>query len=330
MTYDLLTFGSAVIDKVICINDAFLESKNFEKGGTRAYLNQDQQQLINEISPNTILPIPGGSAGNTTKVASGLGLECAYIAKIGNDQWGQLYKNSFIERDIKPYFSTSSSLPTGSILCLITPDGERTICPDLRACQSIQAEDIQPSYFKSARHFHLDGYNFYYEDACRRALECALNEDCPISLDISSFEIAKSHFEMITGYLKSHAINLLFANEREAAELTGEKDPIRACEELSKYCPTVTVMMGEKGSVTAHKGQLYLKEIDTIKPLDTTGAGDIFIGGFLFGMLSDLSIEDCIEIGTATAAEGIQVFGGELPMKTLHRLRKKFLNAALV
>ena len=330
MKYDLLSLGSGVVDKILCVDDEFLTKMNLPKGGTRNYLNVDHEELIEASSSKNVLPISGGSAANATKVVAGLGMQCAYIAKIGNDKWGDFYRKNCIERNIDPLFSVSEDLPTGAILSLVTPDAERTMCSDLRACQSIDSADIKKKYFRHSRLFHLDGYNFYYENAMKTALEAAIEHNCPISLDCCSHEIIRSHFDTIMQYLESKTFHLFFANEREAFELTGRSNPTEACQQLSKFCNYATVMMGEKGSVTIHKEKLYYEHTDPIKPLDTTGAGDMYVGGFLYAYLSGLSVEECMFYGKTTAAAGIQVFGGELPTQDLQRLKKFLTSLELV
>lgn len=329
MQYDLLTFGSAVVDKILCVDEAFLENMAINKGSTRAHLNLEHDSIIGASPSKNILSIPGGSAANATKVVAGLGLKCAYIAKIGKDKWGEFYRNSFLERNIHPYFSECKKLPTGSLLCLITPDGERTMCPDLRACQSISKADIKPKYFDDVRLFHMDGYNFYYEEAFYTAVEIAHQKNCPISIDFSSYELIRTHFDYIHELLRQQKFNLIFANEREAFELTGKSDAVDACHALAQFCPNVTIMMGEKGSVSIADEKLIVKHTKAIKPLDTTGAGDMYVGAYLYGYLSGYSPEECMALGTATAAEGIQVFGGELPLKYLQQLKERLPNLEL-
>lgn len=330
MQYDFLGMGSAVVDKIICVDDAFIENMKFIKGGGRNHLNLDHQEIIERTKSNNILCIPGGSAANATKIVAGLGdLKCALLAKIGKDKWGEFYKKSFESKNIHPFFSECEKLPTGSLLCLITPDGERTMCPDLRACQSICREDIKPHYFEHLKLFHIDGYNFFYEEACLQAILEAQKHNCPISIDFSSFEIIRSHFDMIMELLKKQTFFMIFANEREAFELTGKSDPIDACKALSQFSPICTVMMGEKGAITIHNNKLIVKYAKPIKPLDTTGAGDMFVGGFIFGYLSGYGTEECMALGAATAAEGIQVFGGELPAKHLQQLKRNIAKLEL-
>lgn len=329
MKYDLLSLGSGVVDKILCVDDEFLTKMNLSKGGTRNYLNLDHDELIEASRSKNVLSISGGSAANATKVVAGLGMKCAYIAKIGNDKWGKFYKKNCIERNIEPLFSVSKDLPTGAILSLVTPDAERTMCSDLRACQSITSADIKKEYFSHSRLFHLDGYNFYYEDAMKAAIDAATENNCPISLDCCSHEIIRTHFDTIMQYLENKSFHLFFANEREAFELTGRSDPTEACQQLSKFCSYATVMMGEKGSVTMHNEKLYYEHTDPIKPVDTTGAGDMYVGGFLYAYLSGLGVEECMFYGKTTAAEGIQVFGGELPTQDLQRLQKHLVSPEL-
>ena len=175
----------------------------------------------------------------------------------------------------------------------------------------------------------MDGYNFYYEEACLEAIVQAQKHGCPISIDFSSFEMIRSHFDMIMELMKKQTFFMIFANEREAFELTGKSDPIESAKALSQFAPVSTVMMGEKGAITVYNEKLYVKYAKPIKPLDTTGAGDMFVGGFIFGHLSGYGPEECMALGTATAAEGIQVFGGELPAKHLQQLKKNIAKLEL-
>ena len=230
----------------------------------------------------------------------------------------------------RPLFTVCEDLPTGGLLALVTPDAERTMCTDLRACQSITAADIQKDYFSHAKLFHLDGYNFIYEGVLQTAVNAAIEKGCPISLDFSSHEIIRSHFDVIMQHLEKKSFHILFANEREAFELTGRSDPIEACIELSKYCKYATVMMGQKGSVTVFEERPYFERTDPIKPLDTTGAGDMYVGGFLYGYLSGLEVSECMHYGKTIAAEGIQVFGAELTTQHLLRLQKQLNSLELV
>lgn len=324
MKYDFLSLGSALIDRIVLVDDDFIIRNKLQKGGNRILLDQDHQSLLDQIQPKHILSVPGGSAANTTKVLAGLGMKCALMAKIGNDANGKLYHQGCIERDIHPILNVSKELPTGTIIALVTPDGQRTLCPDLRACKSITAQDIDESYFKNARFFHTDGYNFAFKEAFSEALSAAQRHKCPISMAICSHEIVESHFNLVMNCLEKRLFNLLFLNERVAFELTGRSDPVEACKQLSPYCDHIIIMMGERGSVAYVKDKFYYQETQPIKPMDTTGAGDMYVGGFLYGYLNEASIEDCMYYGTTTAVEGIKQFGGELPIKRLQQLRHQF------
>lgn len=327
MNYDLLSLGSAVVDRIVCVSDDFITKNKLKKGGNRNFLDEDHQFLFDQIQPKHILSVPGGSAANTTKVLAGLGLKCAYMAKIGKDENGKLYEKGCLERDIHPILNVSDKLPTGTILALVTPDGERTLCPDLRACESITAADINADYFAKTRLFHLDGYNLYYPEAFFAALAAAELHQTPISMAICSHEIIASHFDTVMDCLKKRLFKYFFLNEREAFELTGRSDPLEASKQLAPYCEHIVIMMGERGSVAYVDDKFYYKETQPIQPMDTTGAGDMYVGGYLYGCLQDASVEDCMYYGTTTAVEGIKVFGGELPVKHLQQLRQQFTEA---
>ncbi len=320
MSLDLLSLGSAVVDKILQIDDSFLEAFSIPKGSTRANLNIPHEELIQK-SGQEPLYISGGSAANATKVASGLGLDCGFIAKIGRDPLGQFFKDNLTERRVKPYLGYSEK-KTGQVLNLITPDGERSMCPVLDACMDIQAEDIHPEYFKKTRCFLFDGYNFFYEQALGKAIASAREARCLIALDLSSHEIVKTQRERIHFLLSNHIVDILFANEQEIRELTGIRDAVKALHYLSTFIPIVTVMLGDKGAIFKSGDHFIMQPAFKVKSLDSTGAGDHFVGGFMYGYLSELPYEECMRIGSLTASQGVRVFGGELPLNTLKHLKK--------
>lgn len=323
--YHLLSLGSAVVDKIIKVEDSFLKTFRLEKGATRSLVNCDHTPLIDASNQIPIYQ-PGGSAANTTRVIAGLGLNCAMIAKIGQDKWGEFYRESLKKKNIDPYLCISIENETGQILSLVSPDGERTMCPILGACMDITPHDIKPEWFDTTNLFYLDAYNFYYPEMIRFALESAMTRNCKIAMDITSHEIIKDYKDLILEFIKKGAFSLIFSNAREAYELTGEKDPESAAKILGQYCPLVTIMQGKKGALCYSQEKLYSSLAQKVEAIDTTGAGDIFIGGFLFGYLSDQPLQKCLDIGNKTAAQGVQHFGGELPPETLKRLKSDILN----
>jgi sugar/nucleoside kinase (ribokinase family) len=315
----VLALGAPLIDQVLLVPEEFVENLPGEKGGSGMIDHETLQHLLDvcEIQP---VIAAGGSTSNTVKGMAELGIKCAIVGKIGDDAHGKIYKDQMHKHGVYPLFHESET-PTGQVLCFVTPDGQRTMRSYLGASLELEHHELHESNFEGIELFHLASYSFYNQDLTKQSLDLAKEAGAKISLDLASFEVVETFHEKLHYYLK-HYVDIVFANEDEARALTGksEKD---TCSYLAQFCEIAVVSMGKNGCWVAHEGELHFCSALPEEPVDTTGAGDLFVGGFLTAYLEGKSVKECAHYGSVTGAAVVKVIGASLPEETWDAIREK-------
>ncbi|MGM0440740.1 MAG: adenosine kinase [Chlamydiota bacterium] len=315
---EILTIGAPLVDQVIHVDEQFLETITGEKGGM---LLVDDKAITDIIERSGQLPqrVPGGSAANTIKGLANLGHNCAMAGKIGDDWLGSFYKDALAANGIVSHLALSST-PTGQVLCLITPDGERTMRTFLGASIEITPQNLTDEMFEGIKHVHIEGYGIANGKLVQAVVAAAKKVNATISLDLASFEIVHNFRKELDAIL-DQKLDLLFCNEDEAHAYTGLKEENEAVQKLGKLCHTSVICMGDRGCWTSSSGKHAHHEAYPVKPLDTTGAGDLFASGFLHGYLQGRPINECAHYGALIGAEVVQIQGAELPPTTWQKIK---------
>jgi sugar/nucleoside kinase (ribokinase family) len=317
---DVLGVGNAIVDVLAEAGDDFLVAEGIAKGGMTLIDTGRANQLYAAMPPG--LEMSGGSAANTMAGIASLGGSCAYIGKIANDQLGEVFAHDIraigVGFDTKPL---TGGEPTARCLILITPDAQRSMNTFLGASSYLSAGDLDAELIRSAKITYLEGYLFDRPEAKSaffHAAEIAHNAGRKVALTLSdTFCVARHHAEFTQ--LVAH-VDILFANEGEAAELTGEKDFTAAVRALSAKCPTVCVTHGAKGSIIVADGRTHNIAAAPVDHLvDTTGAGDLYAAGVLYGITAGLDMDATGRIGSIAAAEAISHVGPR-PQRALRAL----------
>ena len=308
---EVLGIGSAIIDQILPVSEEYLETIPGEKWGSELI---DHRELIQIIENSGSIPkrMVGGSAANAVKGLASLGHQCGFISKIGQDEEGIIVTRDFENTGIRPHF-ISIPKPTGQVVCMVTPDGKRTMRWCKGASVDLKSEDLDPVLFKNVKLVHIEGYLLYNDTLAQKAMQIAKDSGAKISFDLSSFEIVDNYRQTILDLLSSY-VDILFANADEASALT-HLSPEHGCREMLNLCETAVVMMGEDGCYVGHEGNVSHFPAFPVKPLDTTGAGDLFAGGFLHGWLKGESLESSAKYGALLGREIVQVVGAELPQE---------------
>ena len=218
----------------------------------------------------------------------------------GKDFYGEFYRNSLIERGTVGHLFTSATLPSGVASTFISADGERTFGTYLGAALSLSADELSLDLFQGYTYLFIEGYLVQNHALIKRAMELAKEAGVKICIDLASYNIVKEDHEFFS-FLVEKYVDIVFANEEEAKAFTGMK-PTEAVREIAKWCDIAIVKIGAKGSLIGTRQEV----------IDTTGAGDYFAAGFLYGMVNHLSLRQCAEIGSIVGAEVGQVIGTEL------------------
>jgi sugar/nucleoside kinase (ribokinase family) len=252
----------------------------------------------------------GGSAANTVHGLARLGVKTAFLGTVGRDEQGEFFAADLAKSGITPLLSRSESA-TGSSRALVSPGGERTMATFLGAAVELSASSLDETRFAGYDHLHLEGYLVLNHDLVEKALSLAKKTGMTVSLDLASYNVVEANFDFLHHICRDH-VDVVFANEEEARAFTGSDDPHKSLDILSSCCATAVVKIGEKGSLIRHLGETTHAGIIPVKCIDTTGAGDLYASGFLYGMTQGWHAADCGRVGALLAGKVVEVAGAKI------------------
>ena len=312
--------GSALVDILLQESEEFLASTGAQKGGM-TLVDYTKIESILSQTKQTPSQVPGGSACNTIIGLAKLGQNARFIGKRGNDALGETLENTLKTHTVEPVLETSDT-PTGRVLSIITPDAQRSMCTFLGAASETKPEEITVDKFKNAALVHIEGYLLFNEELIFAALKAAKQAGAMISLDLASFTVVEASKNILTQIVKEY-VDILLANEDEARVYTGCEDESEALELLARDAETAVLKVGKRGSFISHKGTIHtFGIIGSGEALDTTGAGDLWASGFLYGLVNGMPIEKCGKLAAACGFEVCQVIGAHIPEDGWERIKK--------
>lgn len=320
--------GTAIVDLLVRVDDEFLERELPGGRGNTTWVDAARlDELIRRLHERGFRPekAPGGSTGNLLCGLSELGCETRFLGWLGLDDDGAYYRDTFAEAGGSvSSFKYHPAKHTGRCLSLISPDADRSMVTDLGASAEMRAAEIRPSDLNGAALLHTEGYlcGLKERDFLRRLLERAKNAGVPVSFDLASYGIAREYRDSIRELLRDY-VDVVFANELEAAEFAGTNDPESMLGALSELCPVAAVKLGSLGSLLRMDGRTVRIAPEPANPVDATGAGDLWQAGFLFGFLHHAAPETCGRIGSILGAAAVSHFGARLPGSTWKDLRER-------
>ncbi len=312
--------GSALVDILVHETDDFLKKAGVSKGGM-IYVDNNFIDRIAEQAAGKSVTVPGGSACNTIIGIGKLGGTARFVGKMGKDRLGHFFESDLKRHHVEPVLLTSDS-PTGRVLSIITPDAQRSMLTYLGASSELQPEEIKDSYFEDAAIVHVEGYLLFNKAVLTAALESAKRAGCMVSLDLASFTVVEAAKDFLETLIRDF-VDILIANEDEARMFTGCEDETAALESLSKFSDIAVLKVGKRGSFISSRGRTIRVEPKTGgDAVDTTGAGDLWASGFLFGLVRGFPLEKCGEIASACGYEVCQVVGAHIPDSGWQQIRK--------
>lgn len=312
-TIDVIAIGNAIVDVLAHTEDKFLTDHDIPRGGM-VLIDTAKAEAINH-DLNATDQVAGGSAGNTVACLASLGGSAAFIGKVADDELGAVYKNSMETLGVK-FISNydTSGTPTGRCLIAVTPDAERSMATFLGAAGNIVESDIHEDDITSAAIVYFEGYQFDAPGARKafiKACQIAHAVGRKTALTLSDVGVVERNREDLVQVIRDH-VDLLFANEDEARALFGTHEtPAQLAAEMAKLSPYGAVTRSERGSVVYGPDQ-PVHEVEAFTPsqlVDTTGAGDAYAGGFLYGFARDLPLDQCARLGSMAATEVISHMG---------------------
>jgi len=322
----VIAIGNAIVDVMAPCEDALIEQLGLLRGGMTLIDSDRAHELYQAMGPAR--EISGGSAANTLAGLAVLGARCAFIGQVADDQLGEVFAHDIRAGGIR--FDTPArpgTPPTARCLIFVSPDGQRTMNTFLGASQFMPAAALDEAAIADAEVLYLEGYLWDPEEpraAMRRAIAAARKAGRKVAFTLSDAFVIERHGADFRAMIETGDIDILFANHVELAALTGHDDFHAGIDALKDKVPLLVVTRSEHGAVAATGGQIYQVAAEPVaQVVDTTGAGDLFAAGFLFGHVNGYSVSDSLTIGATCAAEVISHYGArpEADLKELVRSR---------
>jgi sugar/nucleoside kinase (ribokinase family) len=320
-SFDVVGIGNAIVDVLAKADDAFLKRQGLAKG-TMALIDAARAEaLYAEMGEG--IEASGGSAANTIAGLASLGGRGAYVGKLRDDELGAIFAHDL--KSIGVEFKTpplTSGPPTARCLILVTPDAQRTMNTFLGACVELGPEDIDAELISAAQVTYLEGYLFdppRAMEAFRKAAELAHKSSRKVALSLSDPFCVGRHRADFLDLVDQH-VDVLFANEREICSLYQTEHFELAAEAVRGHCEIAVLTRSERGSsIVTAKAMLHVAPQHVARVVDSTGAGDLYAAGFLYGLTHGSDLETCGKLGSLCAGEVIGHFGArpEISLKTL-------------
>ena len=318
--------GNPLIDVIVNVTDNDLKTLGLYKG-TMNLINREKRLELSEFIKAKKEPSfsCGGSCPNTIITLSALEIKSTLAGKIGDDEYGTIYRERLTALNVRDNLAVSDKNVTGSSIILITPDSERTMNTYLGANRDFCPDDVIESEVSSADFFHFTGYMWDTQnqmEAIRKTLEIAKRNNVVVSFDIADpFAVGRYHDAFLE--LIKESCDIVFANKEEARMLFDNYDPYECCKTMGKLCETAIVKNGKKGSFISYKRKVYEIPVQgPATPVDTTGAGDTYAAGFLYGLCNGLDIERSGSIASCLAGQIIKKIGAQFTTEQIPDLIK--------
>lgn len=316
----ILGIGNALVDALARVEDeSILDELNLPKGGMQHVDEARYREISARLATLPTKLRTGGSACNTILALGNLGAKPGVVGKIGDDKNGWFFETSFCEQGITPHL-IHDTVPTGVASTLITPDGQRTFGTFLGAAARLTPEEIREEWFDNYDYLYIEGYLVQNHELIERIVDFARGRGMKIGLDMASYNIVHAEREFFTRLLEK--VDIVFANEEEARAFCEGKSPRAALDELSRYCEVAVVKIGKEGAMARTRDDFVRVPARPVEQVvDTTGAGDFFAAGFLYGHSRGDNLAECVRKATVLAAYVIEVVGTKLSERTWDSVR---------
>jgi len=310
----LLGISNAIVDILAHVDDAFLGSIGAPRGSMTLIDEAKAHEIYGRMGPAT--EMSGGSVANTVAGFANLGGIASYIGKVRNDQLGGIFNHDMRSLGVDIRLTPSADgAPTARSHILITPDGQRTMNTYLGACTELGVADITPETFGRPKAVLIEGYVWDIAEGpalARRAVDIAHQNGTTVALSLSDSFCVDRHRASFEFFVRN-GVDIIVADEEEVNALLGTGTYDDMLEALTDYDNLFAITRSEKGSVVVHGDEIIVQPADRVaRVIDTTGAGDAYSAGFLFGWANDLPLKRCAEYGTFCATRVIQQLGARI------------------
>ncbi len=314
----ILGMGNALMDVLIELeNDELLHTFNLPKGSMQLIDHEKAQQIEKATSHLNKTLTTGGSASNTIHGIAHLGKQCGFIGKVGKDGKGKQFINDMRLNRITPLLIESDSM-TGFATAFVSKDGERTFATFLGAAAEMTPDDLSPELFDGYAIFHIEGYLVQNHELIKKAVILAKQKGLKVSLDLASYNVVEANYDFLHDLVKNY-VDIVFANEEEAKAFT-QAEPEEALEKIATICEVAVVKIGPQGSWVKRGNEKHRIHSYPSQRKDTTGAGDMYASGFLYGLANNYPLEVCGKIGSYLSSQIVAYIGPKFPNLTWRNL----------
>ena len=316
----VLGLGNALTDILLQVTEEDLRELGLPKGSMNLITMEQAEEIQLRFASVRSRMVTGGSASNAITAITQLGGKAAFIGKVGNDEVGDFYRNDLIKNGVKPLLLTTSDKMSGCSIVFITPDGERTFATYLGAASEMHADDIQKEAFIGYDIFHIEGYMVQDNELIEKAIRLAKEAGCMVSLDLASYNIVNENHYFLKELIKKY-VDIVFANEDESFAYT-HLNPEESVNKIAQQCDIAVVKVGKRGSYVRQGDKMCHIGAITTECTDSTGAGDLYAGGFLHALSEGFAVRKCGEIGTIAAGRVVEIIGTKLSDETWEEIRR--------
>ena len=324
--------GNALVDIMIPIeSETILNMLSLPKGSMQLVDRDQSASVLNALRSYKQSLSAGGSAANTIDGLGKLGASTGYIGVVGEDDLGGSFVRDLIRAGVEPHMIHSEQ-ETGRAIALVTPDSERTFATYLGAAIELSAAHLTTGttanghhpIFSKYNYFHIEGYLVQNHDLIRTAVEIAKACGLTVSLDLASYNVVEANRDFLHEIIRRY-VDIVFANEEEALAFTGHK-PEMAVQEIARFAEVAVVKTGSNGSLIRTTAEYCEIGVIPVSPIDTTGAGDLYASGFLYGHSLGLPLQRCGEIGALLAGNVIECMGSKMEEERWGRIKEAIGN----
>lgn len=316
MSYDVYGVGNSLVDVQAKIDESLLAKLDFTKGIMTLVDEPTQTRVLSSLNGAAVSRCAGGSAANTIAGLADFGGKGAYAGKLGQDELGEFWLKDM--RDLGVTIEVPQSAgQTGTCVCLITDDAQRTMLTHLGLSSTLGPDDISEAEIKRSKYVYIEGYLFTGEStkaAALKAINLAKQHGVKVAFTVSDPFLINFNRELFWDLIAG-PVDLLFCNLEEARSLTGLEDPIDCAHKIHKHAADVALTLGADGSLLMHEGTAVPIEGAPVHAVDTTGAGDMYAAGILYGITNGLSWKQAGHLASHAAARIVAQMGARLHKK---------------
>lgn len=318
----IIGMGNALVDVLVTIEDnGLLERLQLPEGSMQLIDDKRFESISNQLRMMKVHRSAGGSASNFVRALAGLGVQPGYIGKTGTDETGTFFEKALLKAGVQVKL-LKGDLPSGVASAFISQGGERTFATYLGAAVTLDAAELSADMFAGYSYLFIEGFLVQNHELIEGAMQMAKEAGLQVCLDLGSYNVVSEDRDFFE-QLMTRYVDIVFANEVEAKAFTG-LEPSEALEAIASKCSIAIVKLGEKGSLIKKGTQTIQVEPVTVrKVVDTTGAGDYYAAGFLYGLTCGLGLEKCAQISSLLSAAVIQTMGTTLPKRKWNEIKLK-------